>query len=239
MEKMRLSRYLATAGVGSRRFCDSLITSGKVTVNGACLLETFVRVSPEDYVAVAGKKVTVLEDFRYYLLYKPRGYVCSMKTALDEKLAVDLIETDAQRLFSIGRLDKESEGLIIFTNDGQLTHLVEHPDYGKIKTYLVTVLGAKPTRELLDRIEEGVVDKGELLKPLSVVYKGDAEHGKHILKFRLDEGKNREIRRICRAMNWRVRKLQRVAIGSIELAGLKPGEFRTLRSDEVEALAVK
>ncbi|OVE78022.1 hypothetical protein BVX99_00825 [bacterium F16] len=237
MKTIRISRYLANAGVGSRRACDGLIAAGNVTVNDSVITETHYRVTEGlDRVCVDGSVVHLPEHHYYYLLNKPKGYVCSHASRFDENLAVNLIESPAPRLFSAGRLDKQSEGLIIFSNDGGLNHHIEHPRYGLVKVYHVTVHGPPITRDMLNSMAAGITDKGDVLKPLSVTHVGEADYGRQILEFRLDEGQNREIRRLCRHFSLRVRRLQRIAIGDLVLDGLVPGEFRELTAREVRRM---
>lgn len=236
MDTMRISSYLARSGLGSRKTCEVFIADSRITVNSCTITDPDYRVADGDVVCLDGRPAKPLETLYYYLLNKPKGYVCSHTSRFDEKLAVNLIESPAPHLFSAGRLDKQSEGLIVFTNDGGLTHRIEHPDYGLVKTYHVVVHGPRLTDDMLTAMEKGMLDKGELLKPLSVTHIGDAEYGRQILEFRLDEGKNREVRRLCRLSNLRVRKLLRTAIGPLSLDGLAPGEYRVMTDEEVEGL---
>lgn len=231
----RLSKFLAQCGVASRRACDTLIEAGKVTINGKVVLTPFTRVnSTSDQVAVDGVICSSEEQKYYIALNKPRGYVCTSKDRHADKLALDLIDLPV-RLFSIGRLDKDSEGLILFTNDGDLAQKVGHPSFMIKKKYLVTI-GGSFRGEDGKVLERGIRDKGEILKPLSVRFIRKTREGRSVLEFTLYEGKNREIRRMCDHMDWHVRRLERMSIGKLKLDTLKSGEWRELTKLELKHL---
>lgn len=236
MSEVRLTKFLASCGVGSRRFCDQLVSDGGVVVNGEICREPFTRVNPDkDVVVVDGKVCKCGEKRHYVLLNKPRGYICSNKDPFAKKLAIDLIEIPNTRLFSIGRLDKDSEGLILFTDDGDFAQKVNHPSNGIVKTYRVSIYGLPPRKEQLDSLcEHGLEDNGEVLKPVSVRIVRTHEDGA-VLEMVLSEGKNREIRRICEALNWDVKRLDRIKIGFLEDKSLKIGAWRELTKGEVDS----
>ncbi len=230
----RLSKFLAQSGVASRRACDVLIQDGRVTVNGEVVLTPFTRVDSEtDEVAVDGKVCRSEEKKYYVVLNKPRGYVCTSKDRYADKLALDLIDLPV-RLFSVGRLDKDSEGLILFTNDGDFAQRVGHPSYNITKKYLVTI-GGSFRGEDGKVLEKGIRDNGEMLKATSVRFLRKTRQGRTVLEFVLNEGKNREIRRMCDYMGWQVKRLERVAIGKLQLGKLKTGEWRELTPAELKS----
>ncbi len=234
----RLSKYLATAGVASRRACDKLIESGKVEINGEVVLTPFTRVKTGvDEVSVDGKLISGTNHKYYIVLNKPRGYVCTSKDQYATKLAVDLIQLPT-RLYSVGRLDKDSEGMIIFTNDGDFAQKVGHPSYQVTKKYHVTINDHFKQRDKVT-LEAGIKDQGEMLKPDRVDFVRATPNGNVVVEFLLTEGKNREIRRLCAKMNWQVRRLERVAIGKIRLDKLKSGEWRELSAKEIAILKSK
>ncbi len=234
----RLSKYLATAGVASRRACDKLIEAGRVEINGVVVVTPFTRVKTGvDEVSVDGKQIAGTNHKYYIVLNKPRGYVCTSKDQYATKLAVDLIPLPT-RLYSVGRLDKDSEGMIIFTNDGDFAQKVGHPSYQVTKKYHVTINDHFKQRDKVT-LEAGIKDQGEMLKPDRVDFVRATPEGNVVVEFLLTEGKNREIRRLCAKMNWQVRRLERVAIGKIRLDKLKSGEWRELSAKEVAILKSK
>ncbi len=232
---MRLARYLAKAGVASRRHCETFIAAGRVSVNGEIVRTPATNVRPgHDKVSFDGKPVTV-DAHAYYLLNKPPGYTCTAHDPHASHKALDLIDLpDDLRLFSVGRLDKESEGLLLFTNDGELAHRLTHPSFQIVKTYLVWVSGTLHEAwltQLLQGIEEG----GEILKAISATVR-QREAGRHLLEIAVAEGKNREIRRMCGWLGLTVIRLVRIRFGPIELGSFPTGDFRPLRAAEVQAL---
>jgi 23S rRNA pseudouridine2605 synthase len=235
--EMRLSKYLATAGVASRRACDKLIEDGRVKVNGEVTLTAFTRVSKQDVITVDDVAIQGIDRKYYIVLNKPRGYVCTSKDVHAKKLAVDLIDLPT-RLYSVGRLDKDSEGMILFTNDGDFAQKVGHPSYRVTKKYHVTINNHFRARDKVI-LENGLKDQGEFLKPDRVDFVRSTPNGNVVVEFVLTEGKNREIRRLCAKMDWQVRRLERVAIGKIKLDRLKSGSWRELSTKEVSILKSK
>lgn len=236
MSEIRLNKYLASAGAASRRVCDQIIQDGRVTINGELVDTPYTKVkNGVDVVCIDGEEMAPKDERIYYLLNKPRGYICTSKDRHAKKLAVDLFPEADGRLFSIGRLDKDSEGLIIFTNDGDFAQKVSHPSSKIIKVYQVTISGSYKGQPDLDHLKAGIMDEGDLLKPVDVVFKRMQTRG-IVLDFELHEGKNREIRRLCRHMDWHVKRLTRTSIGDITTAGLEPGEFRPMTKDEMTNL---
>ena len=223
-----LTKYLGKCGVASRRRAEELIRAGHVTVNGAVTTDPAFRVGSGQVVAVDGRPAEVPREFRYVMLNKPRGYVCSNSDAYAEHLALELIDGFPGRfLRSAGRLDKESEGLIVFSDDGDYLERVAHPRHRVTKVYEVAV--ARPLTDAeLAAMRSGVADDGEVLKVLAAEQISPGH-----LRLKLNEGKKREIRRLCAGFGAPVVRLRRVALGGLTLGGLKVGEYRELSPDEV------
>lgn len=224
---IRLQKYIADCGVTSRRKAEELIANGEVLVNGKIVAEQGVKVNPqEDTVEVQGKVIDLLTvDHVYIVMNKPRSYVTTISDPEGRKTVMDLIPIKT-RVYPVGRLDYLSEGLLLFTNDGDFANQIMHPRFGVTKTYEVKVFG-KVNDVLLRKLRNGVEDKGDFLKPKSVRVIEQLPN-KTWLEFRLDEGKNREIRRICEAAGITIDKLKRVAIGNLSVAQIKPGTWEYL-----------
>lgn len=228
-EGARLQKVLASAGIGSRRSCEELIAAGRVQVNG----EPAVlgrRVHPDrDRIVVDGVPVAVDPDLVYYLLNKPPGVVSTARDPQARPTVTSLVPAEP-RVFPVGRLDTDSEGLLLLTNDGELTHRLTHPKYGVKKEYLVHVQG-DPRPSALRRLREGVeLDDGPTM-PAQVSRLGPAT-----LRITIHEGRNRQIRRMGEAVGHPVLRLVRTGIGPLRVGKLKPGEWRRLAAVEVRAL---
>ena len=224
----RLVKFLSSAGAASRRAAGELVKSGRVTVNGRTILEPGARISAADLVTLDGTPVRQPEKRLYLMLHKPRGYVCTNNDPPAERKAVDLIRLDPPvRLFSAGRLDKESEGLILFSNDGAYVEQLTHPRHEILKQYHVRI-----TRDLtapeLERIRAGIADDGDILRVRAIDRIGRAYY-----RITLNEGKKREIRRITAAVGAPTLQLKRVRVGGLELGSLPPGRWRMLTPEEV------
>ncbi len=229
---MRLNKFLAAAGVASRRECDKLIADGKVSVNGktpALGLE----VNNEDEVSVNGNKV-VLQKNEYYLLNKPKGYICSVSDEKGRKTVMDLMPSNVGRIYPVGRLDYDSEGLLIMTTDGELAQKLMHPSNEVPKTYLVKVEGVL-TEADLNPIRSGIEIDGYVTKKSKahIVETNKAFTKVHVT---ITEGKNREIRKMFAAIGKEVMLLKRIKIGEINLRGLDRGAYRKLTVAEVAYL---
>ncbi len=232
----RLQKVMAACGVGSRRACEEMIVEGRVEVDGQTVTELGVRVDPESQeIRCDSERVSMPRRF-YYMLNKPKGVICSSKGDPERPRAVDFLPSRVRdhRLFSIGRLDVESEGAIILTNDGELCHRVTHPSFQVQKTYIVEVEGA-PTEEVLARMRKGVwLSEGRTGSlDIRVVKR---MRNRAYLEVRLNEGMKREIRRVCARFGHEVRRLQRIGIGPIEMGLLEPGETRELTPEEISTL---
>ena len=224
----RLVKFLSAAGVASRRAAGDLVKAGRIAVNGRTIREPGFRILPADTVTLDGRPVEPAGRFHYIMLNKPRGYVCTNADPHAPRKAVDLIRLDPPvRHFSAGRLDKESEGMILFSNDGDYVARLTHPRYEIRKTYLVRV-----TREFtepeLTRIRTGITDGGEHLRVISI-----APAGNCLYRIVLNEGKKREIRRLTAAVGSPTLELRRIRIGGLALGDLPQGAFRELTPEEV------
>jgi len=230
---MRLQKYIADCGVTSRRKAEDLIVEGVVTVNGEVVNELGSKVNPvEDTVQVKGEVIDRDSvDKIYAVLNKPRGIISSVSDPEGRETVVDICRGIKTRVYPVGRLDYLSEGLLIMTNDGEFSNKILHPSYEVTKVYEVKVFGIL-NEKILTKVRQGIRSEGELLKPLSVRVLKQFQT-KTWLEFRLNEGKNREIRRICEACGLTIDKLKRVAIGGLSLDGIKPGKYGLFTKGEI------
>ena len=226
----RLQRVLARVGFGSRRVCEELIAAGRVRVNEeTALLGRRVDVDV-DKVTVDGMPIGIRPDLVYYLLNKPVGVVSTASDPQGRPTVVDLVP-DTVRVYPVGRLDADSEGLLLLTNDGELTHRLTHPSFGVDKEYLVWVQG-RPSRGALKLLRDGVeLDDGLTARARVATVAPD------LLRITIHEGRNRQIRRMCEAVGHPVKRLVRVRIGPLADAKLEPGQWRALTLDEVRTLS--
>ncbi len=235
--KQRLHKFLASCGVGSRRKCEEYIRQGKVSVNGAVFRHMGVVVDVDkDDVRFGGKKVKP-EKLVYWALNKPVGVLCSSKSDGKHRLVVDCVPHSNQRLYSIGRLDVDSEGLIFLTNDGAFCHVVAHPSFGLKKTYIVwldSVLSNDEKKQIRSGI---IIDQKYLVKAKIKKVISSSKGCKVFLE--LFEGRNREIRKIFSHLGKKVIRLRRIKIGSVELGDLKSGEYRPILGSEIKLLKSK
>jgi 23S rRNA pseudouridine2605 synthase len=225
----RLQKILARAGLGSRRAAEALIAAGRVRVNGA-VATLGDRADPEtDRIEVDGAVVGVRPGLVHYLLNKPAGVVTTASDPQGRPTVVGLVPAEP-RVFPVGRLDADTEGLLLLTNDGELAHRLTHPSFGIDKEYLAEVDG-RPTRGALRRLREGVDLEDGRTAPAKVSVVGD-----RLLRITIHEGRNRQVRRMCDAVGHPVRRLVRVRVGPIADRRLAPGAWRALEQDEVRAL---
>jgi 23S rRNA pseudouridine2605 synthase len=231
---IRLQKVLAAAGVGSRRQCEQLILEGRVDVDGKTVSELGTRVDPaRQKIRVDGENVRTAKRKLYFLVNKPVGILSTSQDPAGRPRVIDLAPSQ-QRLFTVGRLDKSSSGLILVTNDGELTDLLTHPRYGVEKTYLAQVAGV-PTPESLAKLERGVHLAEGYAHAERVTVRHSHRHST-LLEIVLAEGRNREVRRLLARLGHKVLSLRRIAMGPLRLGNLQPGETRPLRNDEVEEL---
>ncbi len=231
---VRLQKYLAEAGVASRRASEQLITAGRVSVNGAVASELGVKVDPgRDQVMVDGASVAPKRK-RYIALNKPRGVVCTREEEDVRDKVGDLLPRDWSDLFTVGRLDYNSEGLIFLTNDGDFCLKLTHPRYGITKVYVAKIQG-KVTPGTLENLQRGVFCDGEKLRARRARLVSSGPNSS-VVELELAEGKNREVRRMFESQRLTVRRLQRVQIGPIKLGQLPVGKWRALSDAEVKSL---
>lgn len=232
----RLQKVIAQSGVTSRRKAEKLITDGKVKVNGKVVRTLGIKVSPEDKVEVNNIPLEK-EAPVYYLLYKPRRVISSVKDEKGRKVVTDLLgEEVTERVFPIGRLDYDTSGILLLTNDGEFANLLMHPKYEIEKNYIAKIKGI-PRKEELTKLRKGVKSGNEILH--AVKYKllsSDRNSNTSIVELSLHEGKNRQVRRMFEALGFPVLKLKREKYGFLTLNGLQSGEYRPLTPKEVKQL---
>jgi 23S rRNA pseudouridine2605 synthase len=229
----RINKFLAHAGLGSRRHCEDLVRAGRVQIDGHKIRTLATQVLPGQEVKVDGKTIES-EKLVYWLVHKPAGYLCTNHDPGRRPLAIDLVPEVIQRVYTVGRLDEDSEGLLLLTNDGELAHTLMHPRFGIEKTYHALVAGS-PTREDLDRLRKGIWLSVGHAKAVRV-YKLKQQGNSTWLEVVLAEGKNREIRRMLAQLDHKVMRLIRKAIGPIEIGKLKSGQSRALTKPELSRL---
>lgn len=235
---VRLQKFLSQAGVCSRRKGEELMASGRVSVNGKVVTELGARIDPTaDRVTVDGKPVTTSDPPVYVALNKPRGVITTLEDPEDRTKVADLLPSALPRTWPVGRLDWESEGLLLMTNDGTLTHLLTHPSTCVEKTYTVKIAGhLDPHDPRVEQMRQGMtLDDGFQTSAAEVTFEGSTDKNTW-LSVILHEGHNRQIRRMCEVVHLDVLRLRRVSIGQLQLEPLKPGDFRFLTADEVRAL---
>ena len=233
-ELIRLQKYMADNGIASRRKSEELIAAGKVKVNGT-IAHIGDKVRPDkDKVTVYGKRVTKVKRNYYIMLHKPRGFVTTMHDERGRKCVADLVRDIPTRVYPVGRLDRESEGLLLLTNDGEFANALTHPSKHVPKTYRVTV---RPSisKEQLSALREGIEIDGKVTLPADVRVLSKDE-GRVVLEIVIYEGRNRQIRKMCEALNLEVARLKRIKIGNLKLGMLKQGDFRQLTEEEIRDL---
>lgn len=233
MGKERLQKVMAHAGVASRRKSEEIISQGRVKVNGKVITEMGTKVSDEDLIEVDGKIIT-REKKVYLLLNKPVGYITTVDDPRGRKTVIDLIEGVNQRIYPVGRLDFDTSGLLILTNDGDLTYKLTHPSHMVNKTYHVEIEG-HAKQEKLDRLEKGIFLEDGLTAPARVE---DVDYKKEKTDFNLTiyEGRNRQVRRMCEKIGHPVVNLKRIKFGFLTIDNLKLGQFRYLSNREINKL---
>ena len=229
----RLQKLIARAGVCSRRSAESLLTAGRVTVNGVAAHLGDKADADTDVIAIDGTAIAFAEPSVYLMLNKPRGYVTTLRDELGRATAAELVADCGTRVFPVGRLDKESEGLLLFTNDGALMQAMTHPSHQVDKTYEVTVTGQLEGAE--DRLSAVTELDGEPIVPAQVEIM-ERREGQALLRVTIHQGKNRQIRRMCAQVGMQVTRLRRVSEDALTLGDLKPGQWRYLTDAEVAAL---
>lgn len=234
---VRLNKYLKDMGIASRRACDVMIANGQVKVNGKIVTEMGIKVDPDrDKILVDSK---VLEHKKQppkvLMLYKPRGFVCTTSEK-EGRSVYSLLPRNTEGFVCIGRLDKNSEGLLLFSNDGELVYELSHPSFGHTKTYQVTVSGIL-NREVLKSLNDTMEIDGYHIKPAKVfLLRPSTRQGRYVLAFVLKEGRKRQIRKMCEAMSLEVHRLVRTHINHLSCQGLKAGEFKWLKAGDIKTL---
>ncbi len=238
MPPVRLQKLLSQAGVASRRAAEDLIRQGRVSLNGRTITELGTKAEPGDDVRVDGRRVKGAERLRYLLLYKPRGVVTTRSDPGRRTTVIDLLPGVSEYVYPVGRLDYDSEGLLLLTNDGDLAAGLTHPRHGIEREYHAWVVG-HPDAHALDRLRRGIPLDGRRTRPAHVTLL-DAGRGRRkgqtLLAFILQEGRNRQVRRMCEAVGHPVDTLTRVRIGPLSDSRLKAGQYRDLHADEIKRL---
>ena len=240
----RLQKVLAQAGIASRRASEKLIAEGRVTVNGQTVREMGTKADPAvDDIRVDGRRLKGPQRARYILLNKPAGYVTTRVDPQHRRTVLDLLTGVREYVYPVGRLDYDTEGLLLLTNDGELAARLTHPRHGVERTYEARVAGM-PDHDAIDRLRNGVPLDGRRTQPATVVLLNRAaatrlagrREPQGVLLITIREGRNRQVRRMCEAVGHPVKKLVRRQIGPLRDRQLKPGEWRDLRAEEVRAL---
>ena len=235
MEKIRIQKMIADSGCCSRRKAEVLISQGRVKLNGHPV-KLGDKCSFRDIITIDGERIALprKKNFVYIMLNKPRGYVTTVSDELDRRCVMDLLEGVEERVYPVGRLDRNSEGLLLFTNDGEFANSIMHPSRHISKTYRVTVRPDISDEQLI-ALAEGIEIDGRKTLPANVVVK-EKEPGRVVLLITIKEGRNRQIRRMCEAVGLEVARLRRISIGPLKLGMLKPGTYRELTAEELRAL---
>lgn len=234
----RLQKIMAQAGVASRRKSEELIASGHVTINGQVMTELGYKVQTKDKIEVDGMPVQHAEKLVYYLLYKPRGVVSTAKDEKNRKTVVDLLTDVSQRIYPVGRLDYDTTGALILTNDGDLMNYLTHPKYEVDKVYTAKVEGI-PTNDQLMELRHGIMLEGRKTKPARTkILNTKTNNGKTttLVQITIHEGRNHQVKKMFKSIGHEVVGLRRESYGFLDLSGLQPGEYRDLRFEEIEAL---
>lgn len=233
--KERLQKLISSAGLASRRAAEELIKQGRVKVNGETA-SLGMSADPElDDIRVNGKRLRISGTRVYIMLNKPRGYVTTLSDEKGRKTVAELVKGAGRRLYPVGRLDLNSEGLLIMTDDGEAANALMHPSHEVGKTYRVTVSGREPEAAVreLEALREV---EGEPICPAQVSFAGETGEGKYMLDVTIHEGRNRQVRKMCAAAGLEVRRLVRIAEGELSLGGLQTGKWRHLTSEELDWL---
>lgn len=231
---MRINKFLESCGVGSRRFSDELIKNGKITINGKKAALGQEVDERRDAIVFEGKRLTLKNKNSYYIMNKPKGYVCTVKDDLGRKTVMELLPKNAGRVVPVGRLDYDSEGLLIFTDDGELVNRLTHPRNEIPKTYVLKVEG-DVSESMLNKLRNGVEIDGKLTQKCKLTVTDKT--GKHTkLAITITEGRNRQVRKMMEAVGKEVVFLKRIKIGELGLSGIDRGSCRALSKYEIDYL---
>ncbi len=231
----RLQKYIANSGYCSRRKAEELIEAGKVYVNGDKVTELGTKVDDGDIIVVDGVQLEKNDKKEYYLLYKPRGYICSAKDEKGRKVVTELIDTK-ERIYPVGRLDYDTTGVLLLTNDGDLTNILTHPKNGVEKQYLAIVEGVLTTEEIYKLINGVVIDGVKVVPKRVKIKKKDAEKNRTKVEITIVEGRNHIVKKIFEQIGHPVNKLHREREGFLTVSGMMSGDYRILSMDEVNKL---
>jgi len=231
LEEIRLQKFMADCGVASRRKCEELITHGKVKVNGIKVTELGTKVTDNDEVIVNGQPIKKVFKKYYIALNKPVGYITSVSDEFDRPTVINLVEDEIHtRIYPVGRLDFDTEGLLIMTNDGDLTYKLTHPKHSIYKTY-VAVLNDVPHPKDIERLKKGVVIDGKKTQQPKVNWLKD-----NVVEISISEGRNRQVRKMFDAIGYEVVGLQRISVGKLTLGNIPLGRWRHLSNAEINYL---
>ncbi len=235
MEGIRIHKIMADSGFCSRRKAEELIKQGRVKVNGHPV-KLGDKASTRDLITVDGQRIYVpkKKNFVYIMLNKPRGYVTTVSDEKERRCVMDLLEDVETRVYPVGRLDRNSEGLLLFTNDGEFANSIMHPSKHIAKTYRVTVRPDINDDQLV-KLSSGVEIDGKMTLPATVNVL-EKQAGRVVMTITIKEGRNRQIRRMCEAVGLEVARLRRISIGPLKLGMLKPGDYRELTAEELRAI---
>ena len=235
---VRLQKYLAGCGIASRRKAEEIISQGRITVDGQVITAMGVQIDPaRQEIRLDGKLVTPYEDLLYILLNKPPGYVTTLSDPQGRPIVTSLLHGISARLFPVGRLDLDTEGALILTNDGEMAQKIQHPCHEVTKTYEAQVLG-RPSPQKILHLEQGILLEGKKTAPakLLIIAKG---HGTTSIRITIHEGRKRQVKKMFQAIGHPVFHLKRIAYGNLFLDGLLPGKYRILTQEDLKKIFVK
>ena len=237
MGSVRLQKIISQAGLASRRTAEKLMAEGRVTVNGSTVHEMGTKADPaRDDIRIDGRRIKSAERLRYILLYKPAGYVTTRSDPQRRRTVIDLLHGVKEYVYPVGRLDYDTQGLLLLTNDGDLAARLTHPRHEVDRTYEAQVAGM-PNEEAIDRLRRGIPLDGRRTMPAEILLLNKGRRDQTgVLLITIREGRNRQVRRMLEAVGHPVQSLRRIRFGPLTLRGLKSGQWRELRADEVEKL---
>ncbi len=233
--KVRLQKFLAEAGIASRRKAEELIVMGKIQLNGKVVTELGTKVDTQkDVVLYQNKKVEIKQNFVYIMLYKPEGYVTTVKDQFQRPTVMDLLKDVTERVYPVGRLDYDTSGLLLLTNDGDLTYRLTHPKHHIEKTYEAKLFGIPSEQDIL-KFRRGIIIDGKKTEPATLkILKKEKKYT--TVRIVIQEGRNRQVRKMCQAIKHPVAQLKRIGTGTLFLKDLKKGSYRYLTQKEISYL---
>lgn len=234
MAELRLQKYLAAAGVASRRKSEEMILQGRVEVNGKVVTELGTKVFEDDVIKVDGNIVGLEERKVYIMLNKPVGYITTAKDQFSRKTVMDLIDGVHERIYPVGRLDYDTSGLLLLTNDGDFAFKLMHPGHEVVKTYQAKIKGTISENDI-SSFKHGIIIDGSRTAPAGIRHIEEL-NGKSVVEIEIHEGRNRQVRKMCEAIGHPVVNLKRTAIGTVKLGSLPEGQWRYLSDEEINGL---